>query len=42
MKSLLPERIQRVAELASEKGSSNLLTVIPLKDMDENSETQLV
>lgn len=41
VKSLLPERIQRVAELVSEKGSSNLLTVIPLKYMDENSETQL-
>ena len=34
MKSSLPERMQRVAELASEKGSSSWLTAIPLKDMD--------
>ena len=34
VKSSLPEKMQRVVELASEKGSSNWLTVIPLKDMN--------
>ena len=31
MKSSLSEKMQRVAELASEKGSSNWFTVVPLK-----------
>ena len=34
VKSSLPEKMQRVVELVSEKGSTNWLTVIPLKDMD--------
>ena len=34
VKSSLPEKMQRVAVLASEQGSSNWLTVIPVKDMD--------
>ena len=34
VKSSLPEKMQRVVELASEKGSTNWLTVIPLKDID--------
>ena len=34
VKSSLPEKMQRVVELASEKGSSNWLTVIPFKDMN--------
>ena len=31
---MLPNRTQRAVDLASEKGASNWLTVIPLKDMD--------
>ena len=34
VKSSLPQKLQRVGELASEKGSPNWLTVISLKDMD--------
>ena len=34
VKNALPEKMQRVAELTREKGSSNWLRVIPLKDMD--------
>ena len=33
VKSSLPEKMQRVVKLASEKSSSIWLTVIPLKDM---------
>ena len=31
---MLPEKTQRAVDLACEKGASNWLTVIPLKDMD--------
>ena len=31
---MLPNRTQRAVDLACEKGASNWLTVIPLKDMD--------
>ena len=32
LKSLLPTNLKRVSELASERGASNWLTVLPLKD----------
>ena len=31
---MLPDKTQRAVDLACEKGASNWLTVIPLKDMD--------
>ena len=31
---MLPDRTQRAVDLACEKGASNWLTVIPLKDMN--------
>ena len=31
---MLPDKTQRAVDLASEKGASNWLTVIPLKGMD--------
>ena len=34
VKARLPEKTQRAVDLACEKGTSNYLTVIPLKDMD--------
>ena len=34
VKAMLPDKTQRVVDLACEKGTSNWLTVIPLKDMD--------
>ena len=34
VKALLPDKAQRTVDLACEKGASNWLTVIPLKDMD--------
>ena len=34
VKVLLPDKYQRAVDLACEKGTSNWLTVIPLKDMD--------
>ena len=34
MKVILPDKTQRAVDLACEKGASNWLTVIPLKDMD--------
>ena len=34
VKALLPDKTQRAVDLACEKGASNWLTVIPLKDMD--------
>ena len=34
MKNSLPTKAKRAAELATEKGSSNWLTVIPLKELD--------
>ena len=34
VKATLPEKTQRAVDLACEKGASNWLTVIPLKDMD--------
>ena len=34
MKALLTDKTQRAVDLACEKGASNWLTVIPLKDMD--------
>ena len=36
MKNSLPTKAKRAVELATEKGSSNWLTVIPLKDLDYN------
>ena len=36
MKNSLPTKAKRAVELATEKGSSNWLTVIPLKEMDYN------
>ena len=34
VKTMLPDKTQRAVDLASEKGASNWLTVIPLKGMD--------
>ena len=34
VKTMLPDKTQRAVHLACEKGASNWLTVIPLKDMD--------
>ena len=34
MKNWLPTKAKRAFELATEKGSSNWLTVIPLKELD--------
>ena len=34
LKAMLPDKTQRAMDLACEKGASNWLTVIPLKDMD--------
>ena len=34
VKAMLPDKTQRAVDLACEKGPSNWLTVIPLKDMD--------
>ena len=34
VKARLPDKTQRAVDLACEKGTSNYLTVIPLKDMD--------
>ena len=34
MKAMLPDKTKRAVDLACEKGASNWLTVIPLKDMD--------
>ena len=34
VKAMLPDKTQRAVDLACEKGASNWLTVIPLKDMD--------
>jgi len=34
VKAMLPDKTQRVVDLACGKGASNRLTVIPLKDMD--------
>ena len=34
VKAILPDKTQRAVDLACEKGASNWLTVIPLKDMD--------
>ena len=36
MKNSLPTKAKRAFELAAEKGSSNRLTVIPLKELDYN------
>ena len=36
VKAMLPEKTQRAVDLACEKGASNWLTVIPLKDMDSD------
>ena len=36
MKNSLPTKAKRAVELATEKGSSNWLTVIPVKDLDHN------
>ena len=36
MKNSLPTKAKRAVELATEKGSSNWLTVIPLKELDYN------
>ena len=36
VKNSLPTKAKRAAELATEKGSSNWLTVIPLKELDYN------
>ena len=34
VKAMLPDKTQRAVDLACEKGASNWLTVIPLKDLD--------
>ena len=34
VKAVVPDRTQRAVDLACEKGASNWLTVIPLKDLD--------
>ena len=34
VKNSLPTKVKRVVELAKEKGSSNWVTVIPLKELD--------
>lgn len=34
VKNSLPQKTQRAADLATERGASNWLTVIPIKDMD--------
>ena len=34
VKALLPEKKRRAVDLACEKGASNWLTVVPLKDTD--------
>ena len=36
VKAMLPDKTQRAVDLACEKGASNWLTVIPLKDMDSD------
>ena len=36
VKNSLPTKVKRDVELATEKGSSNWLTVIPLKELDYN------
>ena len=36
VKNSLPTKAKRAVELATEKGSSNWLTVIPLKELDYN------
>ena len=36
MKNSLPTKTKQAVELATEKGSSNWLTVIPLKELDYN------
>ena len=36
VKTSLPTRTKRVVELAMEKGASNWLTVIPIKDLNFN------
>ena len=36
MRNSLPTKAKRAVELATEKGSSNWLTVIPLKELDYN------
>ena len=36
MKNSLPTKVKRAVELATGKGSSNWLTVIPLKELDYN------
>ena len=40
MKNSLPTKAKRAAELATEKGSSNWLTVIPLKELNYNLNTR--
>ena len=34
VKAMVPDKTQRAVDLACEKGTSNWLTVIPLKDME--------
>ena len=36
MKNSLPTKAKKAVELATEKGSSNWLTAIPLKELDYN------
>ena len=40
MKNSLPTKAKRAIELAAEKGSSNWLTVIPLKELYYNLNTK--
>ena len=40
MKNSLPTKAKRAAELATEKGSSNWLTVIPFKELNYNLNTR--